>query len=131
MLPPSPREFKDIYVVFELMETDLHQVWPECELACSIEYLLKCNLCVFYGFQHICGTGFPNPVLAHLQVIKANDDLTPEHHQFFLYQMLRGLKYIHTGKTLGLGLDEIFLLSAPPRFLTMAVHVQPKSSTGI
>lgn len=32
------------------------------------------------------------------QVIKANDDLTPEHHQFFLYQMLRGLKYIHTGQ---------------------------------
>ncbi len=30
-------------------------------------------------------------------MIKANDDLTPEHHQFFLYQMLRGLKYIHTG----------------------------------
>lgn len=26
MLPPRPREFKDIYVVFELMETDLHQV---------------------------------------------------------------------------------------------------------
>jgi len=56
MLPPSSRDFKDIYVVFELMETDLHQV------------------------------------------IKANDDLTPEHHQFFLYQMLRGLKYIHSAK---------------------------------
>lgn len=56
MLPPSPRDFKDIYVVFELMETDLHQV------------------------------------------IKANDDLTPEHHQFFLYQMLRGLKFIHSAK---------------------------------
>ncbi|PSC71749.1 Mitogen-activated kinase 17 [Micractinium conductrix] len=56
MLPPSARDFKDIYVVFELMETDLHQV------------------------------------------IKANDDLTPEHHQFFLYQMLRGLKYIHSAK---------------------------------
>jgi serine/threonine protein kinase len=26
MLPPSPRDFRDIYVVFELMETDLHQV---------------------------------------------------------------------------------------------------------
>lgn len=26
MLPPSARQFKDIYVVFELMETDLHQV---------------------------------------------------------------------------------------------------------
>ena len=33
-----------------------------------------------------------------VQVIKANDDLTPEHHQFFLYQMLRGLKYIHSGE---------------------------------
>ncbi|KAJ6881788.1 mitogen-activated protein kinase 9 [Populus alba x Populus x berolinensis] len=54
MLPPSRREFRDIYVVFELMESDLHQV------------------------------------------IKANDDLTPEHYQFFLYQLLRGLKYIHT-----------------------------------
>nr|CAB3477852.1 unnamed protein product [Digitaria exilis]CAB3502955.1 unnamed protein product [Digitaria exilis] len=54
MLPPSRRDFKDIYVVFELMDTDLHQV------------------------------------------IKANDDLTREHHQFFLYQMLRALKYIHT-----------------------------------
>ncbi|KAL3682807.1 hypothetical protein R1sor_000829 [Riccia sorocarpa] len=54
MVPPSRREFKDIYVVFELMESDLHQV------------------------------------------IKANDDLTPEHYQFFLYQLLRALKYIHT-----------------------------------
>ncbi|XP_011039113.1 PREDICTED: mitogen-activated protein kinase 9 [Populus euphratica] len=54
MLPPSRREFRDIYVVFELMESDLHQV------------------------------------------IKSNDDLTPEHYQFFLYQLLRGLKYIHT-----------------------------------
>ncbi|ONK62847.1 uncharacterized protein A4U43_C07F8740 [Asparagus officinalis] len=40
MLPPSRREFKDIYVVFKLMESNLNQV------------------------------------------IKANDDLTPEHHQF-------------------------------------------------
>ncbi|KAJ0715290.1 putative mitogen-activated protein kinase CMGC-MAPK family [Helianthus annuus] len=54
MLHSSRREFKDIYVVFVLMESDLHQV------------------------------------------IKANDDLTPEHHQFFLYQLLRGLKYIYT-----------------------------------
>ncbi|KAI7756106.1 hypothetical protein M8C21_008762, partial [Ambrosia artemisiifolia] len=55
MMPPSKRDFKDIYVVFELMESDLHQV------------------------------------------LKANDDLTHEHHRFFLYQMLRALKYMHTG----------------------------------
>ncbi|KAJ3670783.1 hypothetical protein LUZ60_008209 [Juncus effusus] len=54
MLPKCKREFRDVYVVFELMDTDLHQV------------------------------------------IKANDDLTKEHHQFFLYQMLRALKFIHT-----------------------------------
>eukprot|EP00958_Prasinococcus_capsulatus_P013061 scaffold1318_cov388-Prasinococcus_capsulatus_cf.AAC.82 len=30
------------------------------------------------------------------QVIKANDDLTPEHHQYFVYQLLRAMKYIHT-----------------------------------
>ncbi|XP_059301219.1 mitogen-activated protein kinase 19-like isoform X2 [Lycium ferocissimum] len=54
MLPPSKRDFKDIYVVFELMESDLHHV------------------------------------------IKANDDLSHEHHRFFLYQMLRALKYMHT-----------------------------------
>ncbi|KAL6538298.1 Mitogen-activated protein kinase 19 [Orobanche gracilis] len=54
MMPPSRRDYRDIYVVFELMESDLHQV------------------------------------------IKANDDLTHEHHRFFLYQMLRALKYMHT-----------------------------------
>ncbi|KAL4590845.1 hypothetical protein LXL04_003788 [Taraxacum kok-saghyz] len=56
MLPPCRRKFKDIYVVFELMESDLDEV------------------------------------------IKVNDDLTPEHHQFFLYQLLRALKYIHTAR---------------------------------
>ncbi|PWA35581.1 mitogen-activated protein kinase [Artemisia annua] len=30
------------------------------------------------------------------QVIKANDDLTPEQNRFFLYQLLRELKYLHT-----------------------------------
>ncbi|GKE39981.1 mitogen-activated protein kinase 9-like protein [Tanacetum coccineum] len=54
MLLHPRREFKDIYVVFELMESDLHQV------------------------------------------IKANDDLSPQHYQFFLYHLLRSLKYIHT-----------------------------------
>ncbi|PHT68751.1 Mitogen-activated protein kinase 8 [Capsicum annuum] len=49
LLSPCPREFKDIYVVFELME-------------CDLQYL-----------------------------IKANDSLTPEHYQFFLYQLLRDI----------------------------------------
>ena len=55
LLPSSPRDFKDIYVVFELMQADLHEV------------------------------------------IKANDDLAAEHFQYFLYQLLRAMKFLHTG----------------------------------
>lgn len=41
MLPPSPHDFKDIYVVFELMETDLHQVcgsWSGWERVLGIQF---------------------------------------------------------------------------------------------
>ncbi|XP_023001526.1 mitogen-activated protein kinase 9-like isoform X1 [Cucurbita maxima] len=58
MLPPSQREFKDIYLVFELMKSDLHHV------------------------------------------IKANNDLSPKQHKYFLYQLLSGLKYIHAANVL-------------------------------
>mmetsp|Transcript_28012 Transcript_28012/g.71404 ORF Transcript_28012/g.71404 Transcript_28012/m.71404 type:complete len:545 (-) Transcript_28012:1250-2884(-) len=58
LLPPDPRNFKDIYVVFELMESDLHTV------------------------------------------IGANDDLTADHHKVFLYQLLRGLNFIHSSGVL-------------------------------
>ena len=54
MLPPSPRQFKDIYVVFELMETDLHQV-RELSVLCSCNGLLQA--CVHYGLvllQALC-----------------------------------------------------------------------------
>lgn len=57
MLPPDSSHYKDIYIVFELMESDLHNV-------------IKMNQ----------GT------------------MTNEHFQFFLYQMLRGLMYIHSAK---------------------------------
>lgn len=55
LLPPTPRDFRDLYVVFELMETDLHQV------------------------------------------IKANDDLTQEHHQVWLVTFwCRALDFKHS-----------------------------------
>ncbi|EFJ44855.1 mitogen-activated protein kinase 4, partial [Volvox carteri f. nagariensis] len=58
MLPADPNTFKDLYVVFELMESDLHTV------------------------------------------IGANDDLTRDHHKVFLYQLLRGLNFMHTNNVL-------------------------------
>ena len=55
ILKPKDREsFNEIYVVSELMETDL------------------------------------------AQIIKSNQPLTDDHIQFFLYQILRGLKYVHS-----------------------------------
>ena len=52
--PASLAEFNELYVVSDLMETDL------------------------------------------AQIIKSNQVLSDEHIQFFLYQILRGLKYIHS-----------------------------------
>ena len=52
--PHSLQDFNELYVVSDLMETDL------------------------------------------AQIIKSNQVLSDEHIQFFLYQILRGLKYIHS-----------------------------------
>ncbi len=52
--PPSKEHFEDIYLVSDLMETDLEGI------------------------------------------IRSDQPLTDDHAQFFLYQILRGLKYIHS-----------------------------------
>jgi mitogen-activated protein kinase 1/3 len=54
MYPPASVDFEDIYIVTDLMETDLHRV------------------------------------------IYSKQQLTDEHFQYFIYQLLRGLKYLHS-----------------------------------
>lgn len=56
--PPPPAPFRDVYVVMELLESDLHRI------------------------------------------IYSKQDLTEEHVRYFLYQTLRGLRYIHSAKVL-------------------------------
>ncbi|KFK42540.1 hypothetical protein AALP_AA1G007800 [Arabis alpina] len=56
--PPQPENFNDVYIVYELMDIDLHQV------------------------------------------IRSNQPLTDDHSRFFLYQLLRGLKYVHSANVL-------------------------------
>lgn len=58
MRPPSYAEFHDVYLVYELMDTDLNQI------------------------------------------IKSPQELTDDHIQYFIYQVLRGLKYIHSAHVL-------------------------------
>uniref|UniRef100_A0A2N9ISG8 Mitogen-activated protein kinase n=1 Tax=Fagus sylvatica TaxID=28930 RepID=A0A2N9ISG8_FAGSY len=56
--PPLRREFTDVYIATELMDTDLHQI------------------------------------------IRSNQSLSEEHCQYFLYQLLRGLKFIHSANVI-------------------------------
>lgn len=56
--PPKKDTFNDVYIVYELMDTDLHQI------------------------------------------IRSDQQLTNDHCQYFLYQLLRGLKYVHSASVL-------------------------------
>ncbi|OWM85293.1 mitogen-activated protein kinase homolog MMK2-like [Punica granatum] len=56
--PPKKEIFNDVYIVYELMDTDLHQI------------------------------------------IRSDQPLTDDHCQYFLYQLLRGLKYVHSANVL-------------------------------
>jgi len=58
MKPVSRDKFNDVYMVYELMDTDLHQI------------------------------------------IRSSQPLTNEHFQYFIYQILRGLKYVHSANVL-------------------------------
>ncbi|XP_020572297.1 mitogen-activated protein kinase 4-like isoform X2 [Phalaenopsis equestris] len=58
MVPAQRRNFKDVYLVYELMDTDLNHI------------------------------------------IKSPQPLSNDHVQYFLYQLLRGLKYIHSANIL-------------------------------
>ncbi|KAF2315275.1 hypothetical protein GH714_038668 [Hevea brasiliensis] len=56
--PPQKENFNDVYIVYELMDTDLHQI------------------------------------------IRSNQPLTDDHCRYFLYQLMRGLKYVHSAHVL-------------------------------
>ena len=58
LLPPSLAEFNDVYLVYELMDTDLQQI------------------------------------------IRSPQLLSDDHCQYFIYQLLRGTKYIHSANVL-------------------------------
>jgi mitogen-activated protein kinase 1/3 len=58
LLPPNDKNFDDIYIVGDLMDSDLNNV------------------------------------------LRSKQKLTEEHYQYFIYQILRGMKYIHSASVL-------------------------------
>ncbi|KAG5589702.1 hypothetical protein H5410_040216 [Solanum commersonii] len=80
IIPPPQREvFNDVYIAYELMDTDLHQIIRSnqglSEEHCQVS-LHSTNF-----------TGYLSPPTNNI-------------YQYFLYQILRGLKYIHSANVL-------------------------------
>ncbi|CAI9094149.1 OLC1v1029838C1 [Oldenlandia corymbosa var. corymbosa] len=61
--PPNRENFRDVYIVYNLMETNLRKV------------------------------------------LRSDQELTDDHCQYFVYQMLRGLKYLHSANVLHCDLE--------------------------
>lgn len=92
--PPLRREFTDVYIAAELMDTDLHQIIRSnqslSEEHCQV--LLQCFFPFFF---------YTNNLKTHPS--KLWDCLTfciLYLLQYFLYQLLRGLKYIHSANVI-------------------------------
>ena len=77
--PESMKNFKDLYVVYELLETDLGNI------------------------------------------IKSPQSLTNEHCQFFLYQILRGMKYVHSAHILHR--DLVFFIKTRNRAIYWSIQI--------
>lgn len=88
--PPQKQNFNDVYIVYELMDTDLHQIIRSNQQLtddhCRVS-MIAWFICIFcYGDALR---------LAELSLMKASVFL-----QYFLYQVLRGLKYVHSAHVL-------------------------------
>ena len=78
-VPPNTIDFSDVYIVTNLMERARRVL---CETPGSPE------------------TPAARPRSDLDRIITSRQTLTNQHHQYFLYQILRGLKYIHSASVL-------------------------------
>lgn len=50
---------------------------------------------IFYYYRYVVSEMMDTDLTS---IIKSDQPLTEEHYKFFLYQLLRGLKYIHSAQ---------------------------------
>lgn len=109
--PPNPRSFRDVYLVYELMPTDLHEVIRSKQAMDERHFRVSyhCNstvtLCHCTWLLHsFVRTVRSLPLVAYLlcpyNSLCATACSTLLSVQFILYQLLKGLKYIHSANVL-------------------------------
>jgi len=100
MKPESYAKFDDVYVVNELMNTDLHQIIYSSQ-PLTDEHGQSTDQAVA-----MWATGGGRRSARHCHSHRAHMIISPSHSllllavQYFIYQILRGLKYIHSAHVL-------------------------------
>jgi len=94
IVPESRTGYEDIYIVTELMETDLHRVIYSRQVNNHQAFKIELSVCV--------GEIYTSKIISrlHLNFWKFNQDLTDDHVQYFLYQSLRAMLYIHSANVM-------------------------------
>lgn len=96
--PPLRREFSDVYIVTELMDTDLHQIIRSnqtlSEEHCQVIELISLLFIFLIELWRILDY--------EIRSLKEETDCSWNWGflQYFLYQILRGLKYIHSANVI-------------------------------
>ncbi|KAL5989041.1 Mitogen-activated protein kinase 11 [Asimina triloba] len=94
--PPQRENFNDVYIVYELMDTDLHQIIRSNQLLTDDHCQ---DLKVMLVFSSGCTLGGVLVAwMASTDAINVHIYMHPL--QYFLYQLLRGLKYVHSANVL-------------------------------
>jgi mitogen-activated protein kinase 1/3 len=89
--PPSLVDFEDVYIVSDLMETDLHRIIYSRQVNHqSVGTRGRYSLPNFSRLTHTYGSHSP----------ASRQPLSTDHIQYFLYQVLRALKYMHSANVL-------------------------------
>ncbi|KVI00401.1 Protein kinase, ATP binding site-containing protein [Cynara cardunculus var. scolymus] len=95
--PPERMSFNDVYIAYELMDTDLHQIIRSnqslSEEHCQVCFYPDVVVGVLYFDVYF---DFKWPCFKFLGFVICS----PFADMYFLYQILRGLKYIHSANVL-------------------------------